>query len=467
MGFFDLVGDGVKWLNERFNDAEQWVEDAWHGNLGDQAVPAPELVQKVLAGQGAQSWHQGAEQAGKLAGRQDEAGSRVQRLSAGLESAWTGGGADAAQARIKQFFEATTAAAQTYTGNGQNLTDLAHGFEEMKKALQPMPNTPPHKNFWDEATWWDTDTEDQINRYNKLAQENLDRYQSYAQQAQTSGQGLKGDYGKLTRFNGDISLTPQDSPASLSSPASAGGINGHSVPRSDVGGSSYVAAPAANSAGAAPGNHYVSPGQDGNGTQAAGYVPPSWSGSRPGALPFSSMPGLSVGNGGGSAWAPESVGGVAAGGFGPGGVTTGGFGPGGSSGVGQGASGRGLRGGLNGGAGTGGGAGRGAGAGLGSGAGRGAGSGAGAGVGSGAGSGALAEGGLRGSAGRGTAGARGASGMGGMGMGGGKGKGEEDAEHQRKYGVDDDSAFSLTDDDGERLLDPRTGLPPTPPTIGG
>ncbi|MFC5121025.1 hypothetical protein ACFPN7_44430 [Amycolatopsis halotolerans] len=56
--------------------------------------------------------------------------------------------------------------------------------------------------------------------------------------------------------------------------------------------------------------------------------------------------------------------------------------------------------------------------------------------------------------------------MGGM-AGGGKGKGEEDKEHQRKYGIEDDSAFSLVDENGERALDPRTGLPPTPPTIGG
>ncbi|WP_432849190.1 hypothetical protein ACQPXB_01560 [Amycolatopsis sp. CA-161197] len=56
--------------------------------------------------------------------------------------------------------------------------------------------------------------------------------------------------------------------------------------------------------------------------------------------------------------------------------------------------------------------------------------------------------------------------MGGMGAAGSKGKGEEDAEHQRKYGIDDDSAFSLLDDEDGRLLDPHTGLPPTPPTIG-
>jgi hypothetical protein len=53
------------------------------------------------------------------------------------------------------------------------------------------------------------------------------------------------------------------------------------------------------------------------------------------------------------------------------------------------------------------------------------------------------------------------------GAGGHKGTGAEDEEHQRKYGLDDDSAFSLVDEEGERLVDPNTGLPVTPPTLGG
>jgi hypothetical protein len=53
------------------------------------------------------------------------------------------------------------------------------------------------------------------------------------------------------------------------------------------------------------------------------------------------------------------------------------------------------------------------------------------------------------------------------GAGGQKGTGAEDEEHQRKYGLDDDSAFSLVDEVGERLVDPNTGLPVTPPTLGG
>jgi hypothetical protein len=58
----------------------------------------------------------------------------------------------------------------------------------------------------------------------------------------------------------------------------------------------------------------------------------------------------------------------------------------------------------------------------------------------------------------------GAGGMPGMGAGQ-KGQGGEDEEHQRKYIVDDDEAFQLADD-GERLTDPRTGMPLAPPVIG-
>ena len=92
-------------------------------------------------------------------------------------------------------------------------------------------------------------------------------------------------------------------------------------------------------------------------------------------------------------------------------------------------------------------------------------------MGSGKGSGAASSGAANESMGRGGAGTPGAKGTGGKGgtpggMGGGpKGEGGEDAEHQRKYVMEDDQAFQLTED-GERLADPHTGLPITLPVIG-
>lgn len=52
--------------------------------------------------------------------------------------------------------------------------------------------------------------------------------------------------------------------------------------------------------------------------------------------------------------------------------------------------------------------------------------------------------------------------MGGM---GGRGQGGDDEEHERKYVEDDDSMFELAED-GERLVDPRTGMPVAPDVIG-
>lgn len=90
----------------------------------------------------------------------------------------------------------------------------------------------------------------------------------------------------------------------------------------------------------------------------------------------------------------------------------------------------------------------------------------GAGRGSGAGAMGPGEPGARGGAGaRGAGGRGGGQGMGGMGQGG-RGASEEDEEHQRKYVLEDDAHFQLTDEDGEKYVDPRTGMSPVTPVIG-
>ncbi|GAA4537299.1 PPE domain-containing protein [Amycolatopsis samaneae] len=68
---------------------------------------------------------------------------------------------------------------------------------------------------------------------------------------------------------------------------------------------------------------------------------------------------------------------------------------------------------------------------------------------------------------RGTANARGGTGVGpGVAGQGGKGKREEDREHRRRYVLEDDAAFQLTGDEGDKAVDPRTGMSPVPPVIG-
>ncbi|MEV6897808.1 hypothetical protein [Amycolatopsis sp. NPDC051372] len=460
MSFFSKIGDAAKWAGDRINDAEQWVDDVGHGNVGQQAVPAPELVQKVLNSKGAGGWHEGAGQATQLAADHHTISADIQNLSTGLESVWTGGGAEAAQQRIKVFSDTTAAASQTYTTNGQNLTGLAHGFDEMKAALQPMPGTPPHKDFIDVATPWDTDTEDKINQYNQLAQQNLDRYNGYAQQAQNSGQSLKTDYGKLNEFDGTVTITQPGKVKREKLTRTTKNTTGDdktSTSQSEVDARHITTPPPTTPPPTTPPPNIppptVLPPPTGRPVVPPEQRPPrdeDRPGRRPGDDddthtssdlddPRVTPPGqrFPVGSGNPS-WSATGGGD----GFGPGGFGVG-------VGAGAGAGGAGAFGGRGG-----------------------AGTGTGSRLGGGAGTGAFGEEGGRGGAlaGRGAAagaaGAKGTPGMGGMGAAGNKGKGEEDAEHQRKYGIDDDSAFSLLDDEDGRLLDPHTGLPPTPPTIG-
>ncbi|MGW4490133.1 hypothetical protein ACWEOE_40770 [Amycolatopsis sp. NPDC004368] len=465
MSFFDKIGDSAKWVGDRFSDLGHWADDVWHGNVGTQSVPAPELVQKIQQSRGATGWHDGGNKAKGLAKDHDLLSSDINKLSSGLESMWTGNGAEAAQARIKMFSAATTAASQTYTSNGENLTGLANGFDDMKAALQPMPGTPPHKDFLDVATPWDTDTEDKINQYNQLAAQNLARYQSYADQAQSSGQSLQNDYGKLNDFDDNLAITQATKvKVEKHTHKTTSDDDKTKTSRTEVDPPRITTPPPNTPPPTTPPPTTpppnipppVVPPPTGRPIDLPGRKPPEDErpGWRPGDDdddstqksglddPTVKPPGqrFPVGSGNPS-W--SSTGGGADG-FGPGGFGVGaGAGAGGAGGSGAFGSGSSGRGGI------------------------------GSRLSGGAGSGAFSEEGARGGAmgGRGAmagaTGAKGSPGMGGaMGAAGNKGKGEEDAEHQRKYGIDDDSAFTLIDDADGRLLDPHTGLPPTPPTIG-
>jgi hypothetical protein len=457
MGFLDVVGDVAKavgdgvgdaadWVGDRASDVGKGVGDFFSGNVGAQAQAAPDFVPKILASSGAPQWHDGAQTATSLASAHADVSSQVQKMSSGLESVWTGSASEAAQRRIKPLADVANAASQTFTGNAQNLTGLAHGFETMKQSLTPMPSTPPHKNFGDVISLWDTDTEKQINQYNQDAQQNVARYTAYSQQAQAAGQALKIDYGQIGDFNsGDIALDKPTTPPP-----------GPGAPHPPTGG--HVGSYGPGGPGPGPGSQ-PGPGQQGSPTPVGppiqhspvgqGGVPPQGSGTTPidGTHTSSYVPPAPPGTGpltppvdfsGGAGGSSSRAGGAAS--FAGGGFAGGALGLGGGAGSGAGSAGGsgsiGSR--LNG-------------------------------AGNSSGAGSTDEGGAgRGPGGSGSstgaAGGRGASGMGGA---GGKGKGEEDKEHARKYGLEDDSAFSLVDENGDPLVDPNTGMSVAPPTLGG
>ncbi|MEY7970978.1 hypothetical protein AB8O38_03130 [Saccharomonospora xinjiangensis] len=436
-------------------------------------VAIPELVRRVLAGNSAE-WHGGAACAGELSTEHAQVSDRGRRALTRLESAWTGSGADAARDRIMPAVEATYQASSTYESNARTLTDTAGAFDRLKSEVVPMPDQPPTRGLWDSITPWDTDTEDEINRYRELEQQNRRVYEAYEQYTRSASGQVINDYGQLDDFDSDVTVkdtrgfersaeselrtldrrqvtddtgtrnttadtaekdASRDSGRSADDPADSGqerdaptGERRGSHEGSGSGDPSPARAHAGGEfTGGRAGDAVTSPTSS---TSLSGYQPPADSTYRPSAYqPSQFIPAAQPASTGSQSPLPIA-----------GGAPVGGSGSASGSGV--------AAGGVRPGAGPAGGT---PGAGRGSGA---------APFGS---SPSPAQGMNRPGAG-GPAGRAGSAPMGAMGGAGGRGQGAEDSEHQRNYVQDTDEAFSFDGDD--ELRDPQTGQMIMPPTIG-
>ncbi|WP_326945393.1 hypothetical protein OG439_38180 [Amycolatopsis sp. NBC_01307] len=390
-----------------------------------------QLVQAVLTGPGTESL-QSVHRAGVDQSKyqlQLEQGTR--ELTSGLESAWTGGAADAARERLQPLTASATSASATLDRNSTLSQTQIDQFHQLKNSLHPdVTDQPPTRSAWDVATPWDTDTEDKINQYNQKAQENVERYTSYSQQSSTNTAGRTIDYGQLREYSGG-EFEVKDPKEPVEPPAKRPRVGGGDDDHRPIG-AQVQPPPAVHPPGVQPppppgqvvppppgqvtppGSYTQVPGVD-DSVRAQGYVPPSTQ-FPPGYQPSSPS---SPGSGFGPGFGPGGGGFGPGGGFGSGG--SGGFGPGSSPGTGSATGTRAP------GASTG--------AGL-PGEGR-----------------PGAPGGIRGGA----AGKPGSPGMGGMGQGAKGGK-TEDEEHQRaSYLVeaDPESIFGASD---ERTVPPVIGL---------
>lgn len=410
--------------------------------VSGQATMSPEaLVKMITTGPGSQGLEPERQDNTDKAQVQNQIEDETRQHMTTLESAWTGGGADAARDKLQQATSPVAASSQAMTTNAGTISGQMEVFTTLKNSLHTdVSDSPPQKGAWDTVTPWDTDTEDAINANNAKVQENLDAYNSYTQSSQSYAPQLQTDYGQVTDISGNTFQIEQPTPPTKKGPdhtentvggsdhsngSSAYSNNDHaaaSIPRQSIDSPGLSTTAAGNTTTGQSGS--LSGSLD-DATTAAGYPTPGTSGST--ANP--------AGPGAGSTPA------------GPGSSSSG-FGPLGGMGLGP-MGGAGLSGGsgsLSGGPG----------------------SGSSSGGGSGALSGGKATGGVAGEAGAtgaksgaataaGAAGRSGTSGMGGAGTHGGKGKGEDDAEHQRpSYLVeaDPDSVFGSD----EKTAPPVIGL---------
>ncbi|WP_039923734.1 hypothetical protein [Amycolatopsis decaplanina] len=440
---FDQLGTAAKALLHEANEAGtaivdtvrdgvEWARDVLSGNVGTQAqlMPIPEVVQQMAQGS-PDSWNANATTARAVADRHAEISNNLVSMLNNLEPAWTGRAAEAARGNTRQFTEVMDSAREVFTDNSGNVSDSAGSFVRAKHSFEPM-GAPPDKGFYDVVTPWTTDTEAAIDAYNKAGRHNIAVYDDYAAQLDGQGSSLRVDYGIFPYRHAGAFSSDDSTPVRGFGARSESGEDHpvHSNGNPDMPTAGGAPAP---EVVAGPGGHIDSAPVTGPGsanTPAAGRVrlggdeitAASYHSLDPRATvppPNAAAPGVSgpSGSNGPTAGGVNLVGG--AGGLGSAG-RIGGAGKVGNVG---GAAGAGRHSGARG----------------------------------------LAEESGRGGAGTGRgAGSRLTSGPAGMAPVAGRGAKDEDRERTRKY-VQDESLFPRADTND---VDPTTGLPPVPPTIG-
>ncbi len=398
-------------------------------------VPVPPQVKLIRAGNSG-GWHESADKGSSISEQIHDLATETLQVGSTLRAAWSGKASDAAIARLDAFGYALRNTSRTYDDNARNLRGNAEYFDYTQRNFIDVPDNPPDKALKDMGILWAIDTEAMVADYNAKQKHNNELFNKYAAHGTSSGSSLSADYGKLEGFNAGSITVGSNDPAPPVTPfrGDDGGGGKHRAPDT-------ATAPPPGQAVASP------PGGPGSPTHSGGVIPPGGTPGHAGNVPVSSptahdettaagynpgtppgggvnplLPlGPTVGPGSGTTVPPSPY---AVGGLGyPGGAdSAGGKTPGGA---GSGAPGAGRQTGLRG----------------------------------------PAEGahGGQGPAGATRAGNRLQTGPAGMAPAAGRGKTEEDTEHKRKYGLDDRSLF--TDEDG-KTVDPVTGLPVAPPTIG-
>lgn len=363
-------------------------------SFNNRTIDGRQIWEQITQGEGSHSLHDGHTAAVDLAKTHDTRSQQIAALNSEMDAHWVGNSGQAAQTGAHPLSIWLKDSATNLDNSGKYLGAQASSFDNVHNNVQEIAKDPPEAGFVDGINPF-SDKDDQIEKYNKQGQHNVQAFTTYFSESSQNAAGMPkysawdgnkfsdtgngGDYGNGIGGGGNY--------------GGGGGVGGggggpagkFDMPKTDIPNTPHMPDPND------PRFHSNIPKTEipktdmpkfDDSTTQAGYTSPNYN---TGGFPSTFGPG-----GGSSGFGP--------GGGGAGDFAAGAFGPGG--------------------------------AGLGAGAATGSGAGA-AGAGKG---GAMGAGG----AGKGMAGKPGMSGMGGMAGHGAKGKGEDDEEHQSKYLVGDD-----------------------------
>ncbi|WP_439664000.1 hypothetical protein ACSHWB_22670 [Lentzea sp. HUAS TT2] len=123
---------------------------------------------------------------------------RLKRVGETLGEAWTGASADAAQAAANPINQAMVQMQDALRQADHSISNQIYQFTLNKGQLKDMPAAKPDTNFWDDATPWDTDTEDKVNSYNAEEKHNREVYSEFQSASNTNRGELPKEFPGVT-----------------------------------------------------------------------------------------------------------------------------------------------------------------------------------------------------------------------------------------------------------------------------
>ncbi|MDX8052950.1 hypothetical protein SK571_26540 [Lentzea sp. BCCO 10_0798] len=123
---------------------------------------------------------------------------RLKRVGETLGEAWTGSSADAAQAAANPINQAMVQMQDALRQADHSISNQVYQFNFNKNQLKDMPASKPDTSFWDDATPWDTDTEDKVNSYNAEEAHNRAVYKEFQSASNTNRGELPKEFPGVT-----------------------------------------------------------------------------------------------------------------------------------------------------------------------------------------------------------------------------------------------------------------------------
>ncbi|MEA5363067.1 hypothetical protein VA596_26285 [Amycolatopsis sp., V23-08] len=174
-------------------EAVAWSADLVRQGTEARVVSVQDLTGMVTRGSGTE-WARAAKTAQEAAIAHREAADILYDVLAQLDSAWQGGGADAAAVSARRFGRTVETTESTFARNCLNITEADHAFQNLRTQLAHL-GPRPEKNLFDTLSFWDTDTEKAITAYNGKAAQYLERYHAYAAHLDDQARALRYDWG--------------------------------------------------------------------------------------------------------------------------------------------------------------------------------------------------------------------------------------------------------------------------------